>query len=287
MYAPQEDSPSLWDMGTGKPYVEERSIPAGRPHIQMTCRSCGAARWYLHRVTPLSLNPLPVFSVMSPMWDEGCISYERVPQPPSRLTQTRLAPAALEKETIIENRTIDRLEQGKDREKLADPMRTLEPDTRGNPHADKNNQVPMIQPQAQEQPINSLSAMLEPFAYDTSAKPLISPSIMNFDNFENSNDQLLSLSPPIEMPEIARIQPINKRDATKMEGVNDPQVKNMNGHKHLKGSTTWCPLSKRGRTGSNKSVSHSSTHSKKPDKRPRDTKPKTPSSSLGQAPRKQ
>lgn len=285
MYAPPDDSPSLWDMGSGHPYVEERNIPATRPHLQLTCRNCGTARWYLHRVVPVNPNPIPVFSIMSPMWEEGMVAYERVkPTEGSRPKAPVQAPEVPKAMGLGEGGRPERYgNQEQNIVNVPQPQPQLPTST---PNVNHKEVASEVLHNAVEPPINSLSAMLEPFTYETVDKPLMSPSLMTFDDFEQNNHNVIPLSPPVTQNSVVSIETVSRKEMASGGGVRTLTPKSTDGFKHLRGNTTWSPLTKRGRHGSHKS-SHtsSSTNSKRSEKRSHDGRKVAASASIGHPPK--
>lgn len=245
MYNSRDDSPSLWDLGTGQPYMENRTIPAAKAHLQLTCRNCGTARWYIHRVAPISANPLPVFSIVSPLWDNGEMAYERV-RPPTELPPTGhghnhaqpmrndYQPAANVSKTLYTN------EYNQTVTDVPLPILTIDTQINERTVADKGTPV-------SEAPMTSLSAMLEPFTYDAQEKQTLVPNELNLESFENTQPIIIpnsahSITTGNMEGEVRGGKEIKKPLAKELS-----KFKNMDGHKHLRGNTTWSPVTKRGR----------------------------------------
>lgn len=133
--------------------------------------------------------------------------------------------------------------------------------------------------------INSLSAMLEPFTYETVEKPLISPSLMTFDTFEPNDQESIPLSPPVAHNPVIRIETVSRKDISNNGDRKTLTPKSTDGFKHLRGNTTWSPLTKRGRHGSQKNSHTSSSTNKKGEKRTHDGRKVAPSASMGRPPK--
>lgn len=270
MYAPENDSPSLWDMGTGRPFVEVRDPSADKPHLQLTCRSCGTSRWYLHRTVPISANPLPVFSIISPLWGNEGVSYERVrvpiPQPsPGEFRPPDRIPGPAQGDPNfkqIDNQNRQYAETSTyNNAPILDKTKS---DIVGMNNRDSQNPIS----NTLEQPINCLSEMLDPFTYNVQEKPLMPTPLLNFENFETTPPLTETiLAPP--MPEnVPSAAPSGENVASKVVKRATPyDYKDMNGHKHLKGNTTWVPINKRGRHSGVKGSHRPSTGVKKIEKK--------------------
>lgn len=241
MYDQGTEAPSLWDLGTGHTYTEYRTIPVERPHIQMTCRSCGAARWYMHRNAPLSANPVPVFSIVSPLWDNARVEYERVRpatvQPPRDQagTEGQVACETVIPEMIPAGGPHPYGRQG------------TQPELLNNLHIQEKIQEPIrnetLQNSEQAAPINCLSVILDPFTYAHPENQAIETNQVNCDNYSKIPDPVML--PPV-IPTMASVE----LDSNIDREINKPiEIMNQkfDGHKHLRGSTTWTPVMKRGR----------------------------------------
>lgn len=227
----------------------------------------------MHRSDPISATPIPVFSVMSPLWDAGGVAYQRVRLPGGELPHERT-----ERRTVSEavGQPLSRNDMGLNNPSDMDYRQTVEapqmPKVAFQKSIPVQNEVKIVQnietPSA-ETPLNQLSDMLEPFVHDTTDKQTLDTPIFNFDSFEATSQPLLPNAPlNVISATVGGVTPVAKDKKNK-----DIDYQNMNGHKHLQGNTSWLPVAKRGRHSATKSPHRQTTGHRKSDKKHRADRP--------------
>lgn len=140
---------------------------------------------------------------------------------------------------------------------------------------DVQNQAPPVV----EAPMSCLTAMLDPFTYTLPDKQTLNTPILDYEPIENTHPPLLLTNIEKNLTGTAVEGDAKHPKEIKQHSEQDLiHYQNMDGHKHLRGNTTWTPVMKRGRHSSVKTHRSVSGH-KKNDKKSRPDKSSAASSS--------